>query len=543
MGTLTINYERMEAAAVGATLLSKLADHYADSLSTRISNKFSSLTGGSSAATEQANYFVKQKVSALQKKSSAYATLAKGIRDLSDHAKSVDKDVKNSISATQEKFLSNHEHLRIDDWKAGILNWLIDLKNSCPLFEMLGNIVSAIGEAIGNLFENIKYWYKCEGGKQVVDFILAIGGAIAAVLIMVATFPASTFVAVCAAIGAVIGAVNAVTNIFTSYQAMRSAQNGDPAWAKIYGDQDKLSDVLQAHNFGSKKLNMIASGFGTALDVTELFCNLVSIGNSIKTMKSKFGPVQNYFGTKEGGLLAYMREAKYKEVLDFDEFGNICGTKMTFLVDDKGVVQTHFTPRSILRGVKSFVMDKPVSCRSEQGLRTMLNQNFKMDFKDWRKSFSIQGFKDTFRYNVTNGGAISYDEWKSTWEWGGVKDWARYNLKNNSFTGMFAKGLSWDQRLDYIKTSGKAIKSFNEGAEKVGQLLRGEFNFKKEVMEHVYNSTDILETLNKVGVTKAIGDMVNLPYTKDGLLQKSTNIYHRTYSYREEQFWQGAKED
>lgn len=111
--------------------------------------------------------------------------------------------------------MDKHEHLRIDDWKAKLLNWLVDLKNKCPLFELIGNALRDIGTALSDMLANIKYWYKCEGGKEIVSFILAIGGAVAAVLLFIATIPASTFVAACAMVGAFITAMNAIWNVGT----------------------------------------------------------------------------------------------------------------------------------------------------------------------------------------------------------------------------------------------------------------------------------------------------------------------------------------
>ena len=188
---------------------------------------------------------MKAKISALKTKHISYSGLSTQITTFIDKAKRIDQEVEKMVANNREKFLSKNEHLRIDDWKATLLNWLVVLKNSCPLFEIIGNALRDIGTAMSDMFDNIKYWYKCEGGKEIVSFVLAIGDAIVVVLLFIASFPASGFFAICAMIGAAITAVNAIVNVFTSYAAMKSAKNGDPAWAKIYSNIRLLYQLLE----------------------------------------------------------------------------------------------------------------------------------------------------------------------------------------------------------------------------------------------------------------------------------------------------------
>ena len=86
-------------------------------------------------------------------------------------------------------------------------------------------------------------------------------------------------------------------------------------------------------------------------------------------------------------------------------------------------------------------------------LEPLLNQNFKLDFKDWRNSFSIQGFKDTFRYTVTDGGRITFSDWKNSFNFRGMVDTIKYNFKYSSTKGMFTAGIDWKYKKDMIKTN------------------------------------------------------------------------------------------
>ena len=339
MATLVIDYDSLAKVATNASNLAKSAESYANDLTNKVLNKFSGISGGASTNTADAKYYVKAKISALKTKQSSYSGLSTQITTFIENAKRIDQEVEKMIANNQEKFLSKNEHLRIDDWKATLLNWLVDLKNSCPLFEIIGNALRDIGTAMSDMFANIKYWYKCEGGKEIVSFVLAIGGAIAAVLLFIASFPVSGFVAICAMIGAAITAVNAVVNIFTSYSAMKAARNDDPAWAKIYGKQDKLSDVLRQTNFGNGTLNRLSYIGATVIDGVELFCDIVNIIHSVGQIKSKLSFIQNYFDKNNGGLLTYFKEAKYTKVKDYDSWGNPCGKKWTLKVNEYGVVE------------------------------------------------------------------------------------------------------------------------------------------------------------------------------------------------------------
>lgn len=536
MATLVIDYDSLTRVATNASNLAKKAETYANDLTNKVLNKFSGISGGSTANTADAHYYVKAKITALRTKQSSYSGLSTQITTFVENAKRIDQEVEKMIATNQEKFLSKNEHLRIDGGKASILNWLVDLKNSCPLFEVIGNALRDIGTSTSDMFANIKYWYKCEGGKESVDFALAIGGAIAAALLFVISLPASGFVAICAMIGAAITAINAFTNVFTSYAAMKSAKNDDPAWARIYSKQDKFSDVLRQTNFDDGLTNRLSYGIATGIDGVELFCNIVNIVNAVGQIKSKFSFIQNYFDKNHGGLFTYFKEAKYTEVLDYDCWGKPCGTKWTLKTNNKGVVETRFTPRSVWRGVKAFVMDSPIDCNSDTGIRTLLNQNFKIDFKDWRKSFSIQGFKDTFRYTVTDGGRITFSDWKSSLSFKGVADTIRYNFKYSGTRGMFTTGIDWKYRKGMIKTTANGIKSTINTTQQIGSIIEGSYDIKSdiksEIMSKVYNFTDLSSILNKIGVTKVVGDKLGWKYTSSGISQKVWSTITNSYPYK-----------
>lgn len=503
MATLTINYSSLDSVAKYASNVAQKAGDYADNLSNKISRKMSDISGGSSINTREANYFVSEKIKKLRTKNTSYNNFSKQVRSFAENAKRIDLEVARRIAKNQEKFLQKHENLRISGWKAKLINWLIDLENNCPIFRIISQAMDKFTTAISNMLENIRYWYKCQGGKQIISFIWAIGGAIVGVLLFVASLPASGFFAICAAIGLAIAAVNGIVNIFTSYRAMRSK---DPAWAEIYGKQDKLSDVLRDTNFKNGFWNRITYGAATLIDMGELFCDAVNILKMIGNIKSKFSFIQNFFD-KKMGLLSYMKEAKWTDEKLYDEAGNFIKKIKVIKTNEYGVVETRYTVRSILRGTKAYVMDSPIDAHSSTGIRTLLKNNFVTDFKDWKRSvFSITEWKSAIRYRITDGGRISVSEWKKTFSISGLKETIRYNLKNNSFKGIFADGVKWKDRKDYISSSGKTINSVINISTKIKDIITGDYSISAEIKNYLdtkkTNMSDLTKIINKIDKLK-----------------------------------------
>lgn len=494
MSALVIDYKELATISSHANELAKKADAYADSLTRKITNKFDSVAGGVNGTLSSAKYYINAKINELQAKKTAYENFAKGVTSLITNAKRIDKEVANAISNNKDKFLKSNPHLKIDDWKANLINWLVDLKNSCPIFELIGDGLAYIGTSITSALDNIKYWYKCEGGKEVMGLIWAVGGAVVAVLLFVATIPASTFFAVCAAIAAAITMVNALANVATSYVAMIEAKIGDPAWAKIYSDRNTVQDIWRQTNFNNSLGNRLSYIGADIIDTVKLFCDVVNIVHAVGEIKSKLKFVQNYFD-KNTGLLSYFKELKYtKEGIP--------------KVDKHGFAETRFTFRSIWRGVKAFVSDSPIDCKSEMGIRTLLNQNFKIDFQDFRNSFSMKGIEDTIKYRISYGSKLN-----------------TILFSNNENLVKFAKD-SWE-----IKDTANTINSLLNFGQNMEKIANGSFDIKKSVMEKIYNFNDVFSIANKLGVTKAVGDKFGWKTTEDGLAQKIAKSVTQSYPF------------
>lgn len=293
MSTVVIDYDQLNSIAKNADKAANRMNDYINDLTKKVSNKYFSLEGGQSSKTSNSQYYISQKLKSLRTKKSAYTSYATDIKNLSKRAKEIDKEVAKTINASKDDFIDKHDYIETN-WWTDLKEWFIDMKNKCPLFDAICNLIQGVIDNVPNLFSNLKYWYKCGGGKEWIGFGLAIAGAVAAVLIAIASFPVSGVIAACAAIGACIAAANAIVNVVTSKKAVDAKSKGDPAWAKIYGDQDTAQDVLRQTKFGDGTLNQLSIIAATSIDIVQLVCDVVAIYDGIKHVQNTFKELKKY---------------------------------------------------------------------------------------------------------------------------------------------------------------------------------------------------------------------------------------------------------
>ena len=289
MADFILEYDILESIANNSKSLGKRSKEYSEKLESKIITGIDRVAGPSSGYLTSASDSVRDKINALKLKSDAFYHFADQITNLLEVAEQIDQEVADAIAAQREYFLDHHEALRIDDWKAKLLGLIVDIKNSIPLLDTIADILDGLNAVFEALEDSIKHWYECEGGKYIVRAVGSVVVAAVSVALFVAAFPVSGFFAVCGAIGAGIAAINGITNVATSFRAADAAIDGDPAWAVIYGKQDKLSDVLRQTNFGSGGWNALSNLGAGALDTTETICDVVGFAeigkNAIKLFK------------------------------------------------------------------------------------------------------------------------------------------------------------------------------------------------------------------------------------------------------------------
>ena len=283
---LSLDYSDLSRAASSAEQLANELDDYCDSLSKKVQNKMYDVTGGMSSALNTADYYVKQKINDLRCKSSNARYMSKKINNLLGTAKRVDSDVKTTIEANQKNLFEKHADLRPSNAQLYLTSFLCDAKN-VPIIGSLIELGEDVGKGYKTLKNEIRYWYKCEGGKELIGIVLSAVGAVLAVVAVVCAFvfTGGSILAVIAGvagiIGAIIGVMNAATNIVTSFQAYEAATGGHPGQARIYARQDNLSDVLRDTNFHDKAKNRKSNAWAIGIDITETVCDVIGLINGI----------------------------------------------------------------------------------------------------------------------------------------------------------------------------------------------------------------------------------------------------------------------
>jgi len=266
MGVLKINYSELAGAIKNAEKAAKEADSYAEGLEKKVCKKIADLEGGSSGNVNNADYFVKKKIGVLKAKSEKLKNFAGKLSTFEENCKEADKDVGAKFSALYSQFKKDN------GFKISIVSEFFcylgtKILNSTEFGKWLNNTIRSINDFFNDIWGEIKYWYKCEGGKYVVDIVISVA-AIALAVVTIITAGAGFF-AIFTIIGAIISIVNAINNICTSAAALHY-NDEDPAWANRYGEMDKLSDTLR------KTVNSrVADWTADVLDITETFCDIV----------------------------------------------------------------------------------------------------------------------------------------------------------------------------------------------------------------------------------------------------------------------------
>ena len=289
MSALIIDYSELQTIATNATSLASKAENYCNELNSTVYSAFGSVTAGVNDVLSSAMYYVAAKQKSLTEKAEEYARFAGNVCTLIEHAKQADQDVATKIENNQEDFLKKHSEIQAAEGiEAFLLNLFVEVKNACPLFEIVADCYIAVFDTLDSAFDALKYFYECGGGKELLNIVIAVAVAVVAVATFIACFPLSLafswagLVALATVIGSGIAAVNAITDVLTSTRALESRLNGDTAWASIYGKQDKFSDVLRDTNFGSGTLNKLSYGAATTIDTVETVCDVICVADGLK---------------------------------------------------------------------------------------------------------------------------------------------------------------------------------------------------------------------------------------------------------------------
>jgi hypothetical protein len=240
---------------------------------------------------------------------------------------------------------------------------------------------------------------------------------IAAIAILVMSFPVSGIFALIAVIGAAMFVIDSLFKLYHSGKALGEYEKGDPAWAQVYGRREGMSDFLTKTNFNSGRRNRISMGFAKVWTGGQIICGVVGGVRFVGNLK----PISNLLSTRAG-------------------VGSHLVSSRTFIAGGKdGIkIKNSFTSQSVWNGFKTIAGDK--------GVRSTLASNFVKDFKVFKPtSINLLQYMKQIS-NISNPGLALLGDAKTTSQ--SIAGIAKVSIST------IKKVIAPDQKIDISVLSG-----------------------------------------------------------------------------------------
>lgn len=358
--TLSLNYGKISNASKNAKKIGNEIGQYIDNLNKKVQNKIDSVTGGSSTVLSNASYFINAKISQLDKRRDNAYTLSDRIANLKETAESVDKNVARTISANRKSLYKQYSCLKPNALKRAWNSLLCCLKN----VPIIGNIIKFIedmGDALSELKNKIRDWWKYEGGKIIGDIFLKIGLAVAAVCTAIAAILSGGVILIVAAcVAAVIAVANVVTNTCEELNAWRALKKEKYGKSAVHSGRDSTAQWLRESNFHDSKLNKWSNIGANVIDIADSVSGAIILVYDI-------GKIANSF-LKNHGVSFVFKER---------------------VIGKDGKWTTKVTGKSFRRGVKAMITNKALTNSTKEGVRITLFKSVKDNFRLNKTLFKI----------------------------------------------------------------------------------------------------------------------------------------------------------
>lgn len=278
MSAAIFDYSDMSRASNRAKTVADRMDAYADDLQRRISEHLDNYTGAKTANIYGAERAITQKIHFMEGRSADLKQFSERLDALVDYCKQSDQQVSSLISRLTGDFKTRNDISVNPVWEA--LCYLgVASGNSTDLGRFLGDLLDKGGNALGEAWDRIEFWYEYDGGKYYLTenlaAALAIAASVASVLAAIGTIlaggPALAIAAAVVGIAAGLFAIgNGVCNIINNCRAGRQAAE-DPGQAKRTNDINTGADWLRTTD------NQALHNLATGLDITETALGVASL--------------------------------------------------------------------------------------------------------------------------------------------------------------------------------------------------------------------------------------------------------------------------
>lgn len=290
MGSIKIVYSELKDAWKAADKAADYCEDYAAEIRRKVTNKINSFSGTDSNYTNSAAGYAAAKIRELDSKATKLRSYSNRLENLYNEAKDTDRSVKSYLKLEGRDFRDSHD-MHVSRIAELFVNFFVTMSNSNPVSKWLKDMHRRADEWRDALWEDIKYWYHCDGGKYWVKIaaafaltLLAIMAAVAAWPVMIAALSGTLWAAlvgIAGFVGAVIAAFDAYVDLMGNIAALAMFKN-DPAWAARYDSYNSLAGWLEKHRFDSRWMNKFSMIAATAVNITKSVCAVMNIANLIK---------------------------------------------------------------------------------------------------------------------------------------------------------------------------------------------------------------------------------------------------------------------
>ncbi|ROR31748.1 hypothetical protein EDD66_101366 [Mobilisporobacter senegalensis] len=271
MSTLVVAYHDLEDAAKDARKAAALLEEYGGAIEEEICKKLKEYSGSWTSNIDVADQLMRDKLVQLRQKQVDFETLAANIEIFKNNCVTADHNVRAAIESLSGDFKNTYgikENI-VTKW----FNYIgTEIGNGSALGRYLKEIGNTIEVAVTDGIENIKDWYKYEGGKYIIDDIVTVAlvtlevvGAVVAIASGV-----GAIVAISTVIATTVTVANGLTSIYNNSKAYDAMQNENPAWAMRYAGRDTFTEQMRETS-DSKFVHNLATG----LDVLETSAGLI----------------------------------------------------------------------------------------------------------------------------------------------------------------------------------------------------------------------------------------------------------------------------
>lgn len=479
MGSIKIDFTMLENAVNHLEVAEQRTRSYGEALTSNNLATLEGITGGCTGNVATAYTSIESKGSELAKEgglADRFAALSGSLSTLATHAQEADTTLTSAINGYAETAITEMG-ISVSDWDyawsdftAGIKEWL----NESELGQWINDACRNVSDFFERKWDELQEWYAFNGGEYICNIGLAVLGVAAAVFTILTA--GVGLLAIVAIVGAACAIFNSLFQIGSNIAALCRYKD-DPAWARRYGDNTSLSNLVDdLRNTGTDNVFVDALDFlGGLVDVTSTICAIVDFTDFSTKMFTKFTGRQTMFQTYlgYGGMVdSYFVRMGDKADSVFDPT-----KRKWFLLGENGEttdIEVDFSRRNANTVDAKFDIRKGLS-----ELRSNGNDG-------WNE------LKDAAKYDFRA-------------RWNSIK--AQWNMWENNITVLNRSNVSTGYKLNYIATEGMR---FVDDTVKTGfnSYFKGVENWKQGV-GRVWK--DVMGT---IGVNGIQGDYKALEYRR-----------------------------